>query len=556
MKHFWTVWKTQFRQNSGLSYMKYLYRTNRRALLGRLLFFPLIILAIFPVLKLITNMYSVLFNTLHPMGQDAVIFAAAFVFAQSLSFVFGLFYLMSTFYFAKDVDLLIPLPLKPSVILGSKFLIVVISEYAITLPIVVPALWVYSQTDPGWGFWLLATLITSLLPIIPLALASIFVILLMRITNVRKGRGLLRGFGAFLGIIFYGGFQWFQMRFTPGDPQSLNNLIAQPDSLVHLITKRFPPSLWAAEGLLQFPGGMGLYYTGIYFLATAAALIFVFVLADRFFYKGLLGGNEVSVKRKKLMSAPGMFKARPPFVALFLREWRNLVRSASFLMPVLINFIILPVAILIPVISDSNKSSLNLAVVGQDPSARQIIILVASGLIMFISANNGLASTAISREGKSFWVSKIIPVSPFVQVLSKLAAASLVPLMLIAMTLAGEIIFLHFSASELFSQMILALSGSLLTMSFGLFIDLLHPKLDWTDPQQVMKRNLTVLISIFSTLAFVGLSGGFLYWLAANFTLSPSTIVKLITVIYILLLGLMLWLINNRAEKLYSNIKP
>ena len=175
---------------------------------------------------------------------------------------------------------------------------------------------------------------------------------------------------------------------------------------------------------------------------------------------------------------------------------------------------------------------------------------------MFISANNGLASTAISREGKSFWVSKIIPVSPFVQVLSKLAAASLVPLMLIAMTLAGEIIFLHFSASELFSQMILALSGSLLTMSFGLFIDLLHPKLDWTDPQQVMKRNLTVLISIFSTLAFVGLSGGFLYWLAANFTLSPSTIVKLITVIYILLLGLMLWLINNRAEKLYSNIKP
>ena len=155
MKHFWTVWKTQFRQNSGLSYMKYLYRTNRRALLGRLLFFPLIILAIFPVLKLITNMYSVLFNTLHPMGQDAVIFAAAFVFAQSLSFVFGLFYLMSTFYFAKDVDLLIPLPLKPSVILGSKFLIVVISEYAITLPIVVPALWVYSQTDPAGasGCW-------------------------------------------------------------------------------------------------------------------------------------------------------------------------------------------------------------------------------------------------------------------------------------------------------------------------------------------------------------------------------------------------------------------
>ncbi len=556
IKHFWVVWKTQLNQTFGFSHLKYLYRTNRRKFIGRMAFIPLILLALLPVLQLIFKVYGSVFNVLHPLGQDQVIFALAFVFTQSLALIFGLFYLMSNFYSARDLDMLIPLPVRPSVILGSKFMIVVISEYAATFPVVLPALLVYGiHTGPPLTFWVLALLITLLLPIIPLALASIFVVLLMRVTNAARGRGVMRITGAFLGVLVYSAIQWLQYRFRNSGPVELEAMLTNPDGLINMLTRRFPPSLWAARGLYNFPEPAGLLNLALYIGATLGAAAFLFLLADRVFYRGLIGGNEVSAKRKKLASTPGDFQARSVFKALFLREWRNLIRSASFLTPVLVNIVILPAAFAVPLLSASKQGILSAGKIQDSDWIQYVIVFAVSGLITLAGTSNSIAVTALSREGKSFWISKTIPAPPFIQILSKFVLAFIVPVFLTVAALTAEALALRFSAMRLVEQAFLALVGSSVTMSFSLFLDLLNPKLNWTDPQQIMKRNLNAIISVFSTMGFVGSSFALIYFLGKGMKFSPGLAYYVVAILWVLLLGTAAWLLFHKAESRYSKIE-
>lgn len=554
MKHFWLVWKTHLKQTFGLSYIKYLFRKNRRKFIRQAVFFPLILLALLPVLTLITKLFQAIFSIVHPIGQDAVVVALAFVFTQSLSLVFGFFYLMSNFYFASDLDMLLPLPIRPSVILGSKFLTVVISEYIIAIPVVLPAFWVYSAAAPPAIFWPAAVLVTLLLPVIPLAVAAVFVVILMRVTNVSKSRGLLRIAGAFIGVLLYAGIQWFQFRFRNNDTGQLTSLVTSPNGLVGMITRKFPPSLWAAQGLIKFPSSEGLYYLGLFLGVSLAATVFLFLLADRIFYKGLIGGNEVSAKKRKYVATSKTFQSRAVFTALFLREWRNLVRSASFLTPALVNIVILPIAFVFPFFSAGKGRLITVAQVQGDTWLQYLAVFAVTGLVMITSAANSIASTGLSREGKTFWLSKTIPAPPFLQVMAKFALALVVPIVLTVAAIAGELFILHFPPVRLLQQAVLPLLGSAMAVSFSLFIDMLNPKLNWTDPQQVMKRNFNAIASMFCSMAFVGVGAGLVIFLKSRTDISPAMAFTLLTVLFAVLAGAFFWLLSAKANSRYQKI--
>ena len=73
-----------------------------------------------------------LLTVLKSMGQEGVILSWGIAINSTIVFVFGIFYVISTFYFSSDVEMLLPLPLKPRQIVAAKFLVVTIYEYFTT----------------------------------------------------------------------------------------------------------------------------------------------------------------------------------------------------------------------------------------------------------------------------------------------------------------------------------------------------------------------------------------------------------------------------------------
>lgn len=556
MKQFWSVSKILFKQTFGISNLIFLYKNNKAKLVRQLIFIPLIVLALLPILTMIVKFYETVFNISNSLGQGALVLAIAFTLSQSMALVFGFFYMMSHFYFAKDTELLIPLPLKPSVILGSKFLMVVISEYVITLPLVIPALYIYlTGTSASLLLWLPAIVLYLLLPIIPLAISSVFVILMMRVTNVANGRGLMRIIGAFSGILIYSVIQWTQFKYGKKPPGDLTSLLAGPNGLANSITRKFPPSMWAARGISGLPHAQGWEYYLLFIAATVTALFLLLLIGNKFFYKGLIGGEEVSAKKKKVSALPNNYVAKGKFKALFLREWKSLVRSASFLTPVLVNIIIIPIAVTIPLLSSGNNTvSKIIDGINGDPSFSYLVIFAAAGLITWISSTNSLAATGISREGQTFWISKTLPVSAFTQLSAKLLLAMIIPIIFILILVVIESVFLKFGFALLIAQILVCLTCCLGANCLSLIFDLMNPKLKWSDPQQVMKRNTSVIISAFTIPGLIGITGFGIYHIISNTNLSPFQVYVSALAVWLIITLALFTTIKRKADYFYGKI--
>jgi len=93
----------------------------------------------------------------HMVGQADFVLTQFIMLAQIMAFTFGLFAMISIFYFSNDLDILVPLPLKAWQILATKFSLVNIVEYAPVIVILMPTLIAYNQVVTlGLGGWFTA----------------------------------------------------------------------------------------------------------------------------------------------------------------------------------------------------------------------------------------------------------------------------------------------------------------------------------------------------------------------------------------------------------------
>jgi ABC-2 type transport system permease protein len=71
-----------------------------------------------------------------------------------------------------------------------------------------------------------------------------------------------------------------------------------------------------------------------------------------------------------------------------------------------------PIILVIMFSTQSSSSDLvEFYSVMNNPDYAMYVALIGLGLILFTGGMNLVASTAVSREGKNFWISKMIPVS-------------------------------------------------------------------------------------------------------------------------------------------------
>lgn len=83
--------------------------------------FLVFILAFTPLVLTFGYMISGAYDLLIPVGQEGVLLSLSLSLVSMMIFFFGIFYVISVFYFTKDIEYLLPLPLRPWEIIGAKF---------------------------------------------------------------------------------------------------------------------------------------------------------------------------------------------------------------------------------------------------------------------------------------------------------------------------------------------------------------------------------------------------------------------------------------------------
>jgi len=508
MKRLLTLIRVGLKANFGLSVIYHrLFKEKKDRWLVPLFIVALlgILPAFYGILLLIKNLYLILL----PLGQERAILTFAVLTGQLLILLFGLYYVISAFYFSKDLEMLIPLPLKPFEVMLSKFTVIVVNEYLTVMAIVLPVVVYFGiLAKAGPAYWINAVLVYLFLPVIPLAIVSLLVVGMMRLINFSRKKDALILIGSIVLIMIGLGFQFF-INGSPGSKhniEAMSNFFASPDSLLNQIGAKFPPSIWATKALAGRFTGSGLFNL-LLFVGVSLILFYgILVMSEKLFYRGLIGIGEISGRRKTLSEKEMSRKVssgRRPVKAIFTREWRIMNRTPIFLLNGVLVVVIIPVIFVLMAKTGSGRGG-NAFILKILASAKPLYkILITAAFLIICGSLNGTASSTFSREGGQFWMSKVIPATTREQVTAKFFHSYIISLMGITTASVVAALSLNLGAGALAAAIGLALVLALALTAVGMIIDLARPLLDWTNPQKAIKQNLNVLMAIIADIGIL-----------------------------------------------------
>ena len=449
-----------------------------------------------------------MFNTamaqLQPLQQEGAVLALGFHISSLVTFLFSIFLIPSIFYFSKDSETLLALPLPPQTILSAKFSVCLVYEYAFTLIVCVPLYIAYANNAAiGIPYILLALAVFITLPIYPLVLSSIITMLLMRFVPFFKNRDRFNMIAGILSIILAFGFSFAMNSGTIAeDPNALISMLTQGNnSMISLFSKIFPAIPFAAEALISSDALQLVYYI----LITCAALAVLVILGKWLYFKGAIGFSETKSSRKELSAKDFARVSRHSKVRTYLiKELRLLIRTPVYAINCIGMCILMPIMLLVIFITaDADVLLQQLPDItpyldGMLPYA--VLAGMASGFLF--SNLNMISSTAISREGTNISFMKYIPMSLKQQLQAKVLSGILMSVISMLLTMVCVYFLLPiFPLTWYFA----AAAASLITIVLGnyasLALDILHPKLVWEQEAAAVKQNMSGIVSMLAGMA-------------------------------------------------------
>jgi ABC-2 type transport system permease protein len=282
-------------------------------------------------------------------------------------------------------------------------------------------------------------------------------------------------------------------------------------------------------------------------------IIFLF-LAEAIYLKGVIGISETHAKRKAYSQEElaSLTKESSPLTALLLKELRFLFRTPAYFMNCILSNLLLPVVMVIAFILNSGELSklpdLLLRFLEGNTGFVQSIVFLFS---VFLGSANNIAATAISREGKNFYVNKYLPVPYLTHIWAKLLSGVIISLIPIILVIAALIVLIHPSVLFIFLSSMTAVLGILFASLVGVLIDLKYPKLDWANEQRAVKSNINGLLSLLLNSLIAGLTVFMMFRLDVPAWTGYIVLLGL-TLAYNLIL---IWILAAKGEKWFGQIE-
>ena len=223
-----TLVRVGMKSNFGLAVLCHRIFKEKKDL-WLVLIFTLSFAGLLPMLYGLILFVKKIYLVLSPIGQERALLTSGLLAGQTVILILGIYYVISAFYFSRDLEILIPLPLKPADVMVSKFFVILANEYLTVAPIVLPVLVTFGiLSKSGMGYWVNTLLVYLALPVIPLTIVSALVVVMMRFINLSRKKDILILVGSICLIALAFGIQFLAHRLGNEDANSGNFLLAAP----------------------------------------------------------------------------------------------------------------------------------------------------------------------------------------------------------------------------------------------------------------------------------------------------------------------------------------
>ena len=445
------------------------------------------------------------------IGLEGLFLNNAILLTGMFGFFLGIYLVINEFFFTKDLNLLMSLPLKPKEILGAKTFLIMIDLFWISLLFLLPSMMIYGiKTGADIIYWISMLFVLFLSQMFPVIIQIIVLLPISRYINFGKHKDFLIYFMSILLVVVVIAFQFFATNDLAGSEfteEKMIEILSNPQGLISQMGKGYPPAFIGVKALIS-EGFQRIMWLFLFIVMHIGGLYIALLIGEKTYYRTYLKFQDHHSGKENRSSQFLMDKTSTKegiFSSLFRREWRYFLRTPSFAFNGFGNVIVFPILIVIFSFTKNNPEFQQ--IFSFFNSAKDFIVPVGILLGTAVGAMNMLASTIFSREGKMLAELKILPVDAAIVFRTKLlhvmAMSTVGPLSI------GIILVLLFAAG-LLQALVVFVIAELLVFFLNLLqiaLDSSFPYLTWDNPQKAMKQNINGLYSILIVFGFAGVLG-------------------------------------------------
>ena len=507
-----------------------------------------------------------------PQDTYAGIVGTLLLGVQGVTLLFGFHGVLVNVFNCKDADKLLYLPINGTTVFWAKFFVAYVNEaVAGALLLFVTVLPFGIGMGAGIGYYLTLLVALLLVPLLPMLVSTLLAMpLSMLLAKIGKNGVVKTVLNVLLYLAVMALYIWLIQQFGYGgngddninDEEALKKIVTMiVDHISAVIVYVHPDYMMAKTFVATDWTGLGNFALG---LAEFAALFALLLMISKAFYGKMLtltveGGGSTIQKSKKPLQID---KKSGVISQLIASDFKRVVRDPQMGFQAFVGMLIVPLVVVIVAIgfSTGNDSGVSLGeFIKQNGMIVGMFLMIY--LTLLTSGTNVLGLFPMSRENKSLYLLKTLPV-PFEKVLlAKVLLATLVAFVTDFITAILVVFVAGFNPLSALLLMLGLLAYGFGNMCLTTRMDLKSPKIGWSNFQTSLKNSknswIAVLLGLLSAVIVGVTSMGFLLW----YSVSGAKYIEWLMWIAIDLVGALYAyvgyrIMRNSAEKLFEKIEP
>lgn len=402
------------------------------------------IIAFVPIVLIVAAMAGYVASTVQDDLALAYLVCIAVIAVQFVATFLSLGAVFSTLYGAKDAPLLQSLPIKPVDVFFAKFTLVYVTILKMTALMLLPILYSMligfniANGRVFYGAYALMIIVTAVAPVLPLFIVTLFSLPITWIGSFIKGKSTLKSIMTVLAYMLimcaYMVLVYFMN--TKGFGQEGDDIIT--DQSIRVLAT-FATVVYPDKTLVFFAMGIDAGKNFGISVGITVAMIAVSLLLAGLFYRRIM--SKKGENSAQDVNKTENFKQQNVVVSLAKRDLTMIVRNSSLAMSSFANMLMAPIFIVVSYFITGFKESGAEGEMSALMAEMLNIGYVVMYSMIFLAGANMLANQAYTREGKSFFATKTLPIKPKDSIKSKLllacgaASVIMIPVMLIAILL-------------------------------------------------------------------------------------------------------------------------
>lgn len=482
------------------------------------------------LLVLFLSMVSFLYNML--LGSGLNMFGCINILPSMImsvtciiTFMTTIFKVKGTIFGFRDYDMVMSLPVSTGTVVASRLFILYALNFLFILILMVPMMITYGiLANPDIVFYVFGFITMFFIPLVPIVIASIFGTIIAYTASKFRHSNVLTIILSF-GIIALIVVASFSMGDNGQQLADMSKTLTQQANRIYALAGMYD------NAVVHYHIAPFLLFLGI---SIATFLVYVLVVKKVFKRMNTLIMTGSYHSNYKL----GQLKTSSPIKALFIKEIKRYFSSTIYVFNTGFGIIMLTLGAIAAMFVDLEK------IMG-GAQATTVFVKGVPFYITFCIVMTCTTMASISLEGKNMWIIKSMPLTPRTVYLSKIAVNLVVLSPAIIDTIIIGIV-LKLGLWQTIGIILVTIACSVFIAFYGLFMNLLLPNLNWTSEVIVVKQSAATLVTVFTTMGYVGIQA------LLTFLIPSATLSCLSFLIFTIVLDVVLYIaVTTYGNKRY-----